>query len=162
MVALPDSYVAAHGLPLAQRYPWDSSKGLYSLNGYHNLHCLRAVHISLMEFALGERQSRRFEHVLHCMEALRQDIICNADDTPRYTTADQVPESGVGQVRMCRDWDRLEAWAHQYNACYRFINQTASGFPNVLRYTFCPQDSPDIPEVERIMGGTGLFDLPTR
>ena len=159
MVALPDSFVASYGLPKAQRYPWNNYKGLYFLNGYHNLHCLRAVHISLMEFVHGEPQSRRFQHVLHCMEALRQDIMCNADDTPRYTTSDAVPESGVGQIRQCRDWGKLERWARQYNACYHFINQTATGFPNVLRYTFCPPGSPDVAGVKRVMGGTNLTDL---
>ena len=159
MVALPDDAVSTLGVPVAQRYPWDQSKGLYFLNGYHNLHCLRAVHIALMEFAHGEPQSRRFQHVLHCMESLRQDILCNADDTPRYTTNDEVPESGVGQVRMCRNWGQLEDWGRQHNACYHFINQTATGFPNVLRYTYCPPGSPDAAEVKRVMGGTNLTDL---
>jgi hypothetical protein len=99
MVVLSDDFVVSHGLITAQRYPWNHSRGLYFLNGYHNLHCLRAGHIALMEFAHVEPQSRRFHHVLHCMEALRQDIICNADDTPRYTTSSLVPESGVGQLR---------------------------------------------------------------
>ena len=40
MVALPDDLVAEKGLPVAQRFPWDSSKGIYLLNGYHNLHCV--------------------------------------------------------------------------------------------------------------------------
>ena len=40
IVALPDSWVASKGLPEAQRYPWDTSKGLYHLHGYHNLHCV--------------------------------------------------------------------------------------------------------------------------
>ena len=39
-VALSDSYSRSMGLPEAQRFPWDTSKGLYLLNGYHNLHCL--------------------------------------------------------------------------------------------------------------------------
>ena len=39
-VALSRSYAAAKGLPEAQTFPWDNEKGLYLLNGYHNLHCL--------------------------------------------------------------------------------------------------------------------------
>lgn len=39
-VALSDHYVAQKGLPRAQRFPWDDSKGLYYLNGFHALHCL--------------------------------------------------------------------------------------------------------------------------
>jgi len=40
MVALPEEFVAAHGLPIAQRFPRDRSKGIYLLNGHHNLHCI--------------------------------------------------------------------------------------------------------------------------
>ena len=40
MVALPADFAAANGLPLAQRFPWDPSKGIYLLNGHHNLHCI--------------------------------------------------------------------------------------------------------------------------
>ena len=180
MVALPNSFVQDKHLPEAQRFPWDDGKGLYFLNGYHNLHCLvkdsppvfpsratliytvtfadskqRSVHIALMEFYFNEPQSRRFEHVLHCMDALRQDIHCNADDMPRYTTITKDPESGIGQARMCRDWSQLQRWARGYNACYKFVNQTATGFPQVLRFTYCPEGSPYIDKIREAFGKAG-------
>ena len=40
IVALDDAYVAEKGLPTAQRFPWDRTKGLYMLNSAHNMHCL--------------------------------------------------------------------------------------------------------------------------
>ena len=40
MVALPDEYADSQGLLNAQRFPWDNSKGVYFLNGFHALHCL--------------------------------------------------------------------------------------------------------------------------
>ena len=39
MVAVPDEFVARHGLPAAQRFVWDNSKSIYLLNGYYTLHC---------------------------------------------------------------------------------------------------------------------------
>lgn len=39
-IALSDEYADSVGLPRAQRFPWDQSKGLYFLNGYHGIHCL--------------------------------------------------------------------------------------------------------------------------
>jgi hypothetical protein len=39
-VALEDAFVEANGLPEAQRFPWNKSKGIHLINGYHNLHCL--------------------------------------------------------------------------------------------------------------------------
>lgn len=112
-----------------------------------------------MEFHSNEPQSRRFEHVLHCMDSLRQDIHCQADDTPRYTTITKDPESGVGQTRMCRDWSQLERWATGFNACYRFVNQTATGFPQVLRFTYCPEGSRYIDKIKQVFGEKGGMEM---
>jgi hypothetical protein len=40
IVALPHDWVKAKMLPQAQRWPWDKEKGVYLLNGFHNIHCL--------------------------------------------------------------------------------------------------------------------------
>jgi hypothetical protein len=40
VVALPDTMVRGLGLPPAQRFPWDPTRGIYILHGFHNLHCL--------------------------------------------------------------------------------------------------------------------------
>ena len=40
VIALSDEYVASVGLLPAQRFPWDTTKGVYIVHGYHNLHCL--------------------------------------------------------------------------------------------------------------------------
>ena len=76
-------------------------------------------------------QSVHFTHVNHCLDAIRQDIICNADDTPRYTGfVNGPPSSGLGQIHMCRDWERLEQWAQEHSACYRYAPvETPEGIP---------------------------------
>ena len=107
-----------------------------------------------MEFWQSKPQSRRWEHVIHCVDQLRREAICNADDTPRYSTSDDSPVSGHGQVRMCRNWDKLEDWARGYNACYRYVNQTASykDFPQIERFVWCPEGSPYTAAVEKVFG----------
>lgn len=40
IVALPHDWVRGRMLPQAQNWPWDKDKGIYLLNGFHNLHCL--------------------------------------------------------------------------------------------------------------------------
>jgi hypothetical protein len=107
-----------------------------------------------MEFWHGKPQSRLWGHVIHCVDALRQEVLCNADDTPRYSTSDDNPESGRGQVRMCRNWGNLERWTKQYNACYRYVNQTETiaDLPNIERFIYCPRGSPYILKVEKYFG----------
>ena len=43
VVALSKFYASEKGLPESQSFPWDQSKGIYFLNGYHNLHCLVSI-----------------------------------------------------------------------------------------------------------------------
>ncbi|KAL8760670.1 MAG: hypothetical protein Q9184_003155 [Pyrenodesmia sp. 2 TL-2023] len=101
-IAVTDEWAAANDLLEAQRFPWDTTKGIYLVNGQHNLHCLKNIRSAYMEYHTGRNQSKTFPHINHCFDALRQDIMCQADDTPRYTTTTDDPESGVGQVRQCR------------------------------------------------------------
>lgn len=39
-IALSDDYARDMGLPRAQRFPWDQTKGIYLINAYHNIHCV--------------------------------------------------------------------------------------------------------------------------
>ena len=48
VLALEDNYAKAMGLPRGQRWPWDSNRGIYLLNAYHNLHCV----VSSMHFKI--------------------------------------------------------------------------------------------------------------
>ncbi|MCJ1330126.1 hypothetical protein MMC10_006808 [Thelotrema lepadinum] len=141
MIALPDTLASEWNLHPAQRFPWDDSKGIYFVNGFHSLHCLRSIHISLLESHLSLPQSRPFSHLTHCMSSLREDTLCRADDTPRYTTSSSSAGTGKGQVRMCRSWTQLKEWASGYNACYSYTNQTDPDYPQVLRFANCPAGS---------------------
>lgn len=47
-MALPQKFVSEKGLPHAMRFPWDDDKGVYLLQGYHNLHCL--VSLDYLDF----------------------------------------------------------------------------------------------------------------
>jgi Mycotoxin biosynthesis protein UstYa len=148
VVALSDAWAAQHGLRSAQRFPWDASKGIYLLHGFHNLHCLKIIHISLSEYraAAGSStpQSRPWHHVSHCLDALRRQILCDADDTPRATERRAELVTGVGQHRLCRDWGALEAWARRHTACYKRPEGGGvrkDGEKVIERFKHCPEGS---------------------
>ena len=44
-----------------------------------------------------------WEHYQHCLDSLRQDIMCRADDTPMPGILGG--HLGNGQTVMCRDWN---------------------------------------------------------
>lgn len=142
VVALSDDWAAEHGLRTSQRFPWDESKGIYILHGFHNLHCIKIIHLAMAEYREGVEQTRSWHHVAHCMDALRRQIMCDADDTPRAT--DRRPEvySGVGQHRMCRNWDDLISFSRKNTACYkRPETPSVDGGHSINRYKHCPPDS---------------------
>ncbi|KAF2656068.1 hypothetical protein K491DRAFT_555837, partial [Lophiostoma macrostomum CBS 122681] len=142
-IALSDDYAQSVGLPRAQRFPWDSSKGIYLLNAYHNLHCVKTIRKSLTNFRSGAPQSSPWGHIQHCLLVLRDEIMCNADDVPRYTGFQADRASGQGQYRMCRDFSKLEDWATQHTACWRHVGvESELGFRELDRYRFCPEGSP--------------------
>ena len=163
-IAVPDDWSSSKGLSPAQRFPWDTSKGIYLVNANHNLHCLvrqycepqkttadkgcaqKNIRSAYMEYINGQKQSKTFSHINHCLDALRQDIICNADDTPRYTTSTLDPESGVGQLRRCRSWDQLQQWSRGRTACFRNV-QEGERIREIERYKFCPPGSPSLPKI---------------
>ena len=81
-------------------------------------------------------------HVMHCLDALRDDVLCHADDTPRYTTNSSGTRTGEGQMRQCRDWSKLEAWAAHYSGCWRYISKKNDERDEIERWRFCEPGTP--------------------
>jgi hypothetical protein len=100
----------------------------------------------------GGSQLDDIHHLAHCLDLLRQDIICHADDTPMYTTVGPVKDTGSGQTRRCRDWSKLEAWALENSACYGFINETQGVTHEIDRFKYCPHGSPFAPGMRKYFG----------
>ena len=94
-----------------------------------------------MQFHLDSPPTYSIYHNMHCLDALREDTICHADDTPRYTTNTSESVSGVGQNRQCRDWNKLEVWVKQFESCWRYLDESADRRPQLERYLFCAKDS---------------------
>ncbi|KAL8882370.1 MAG: hypothetical protein Q9192_007594 [Flavoplaca navasiana] len=142
MIYITPEHATSMDLPPAQDFPWDPELKVYLLNGYHNLHCLHSIQRSFTELADGIPPTYPMPHVMHCLDVLRDDVLCHADDTPRYTTTTQKPESGMGQMRQCRDWSKLEEWAKKYSGCWRYLDAKHDESSEIWRWTFCPEGSP--------------------
>jgi len=142
IIALPHSYVNGKMLPQAQNSPLDDSKGVYILSSYHSLHCLKQLRDSFIRASTStpglDDNNMTLDHNLHCFDFLRQDIICHADDTPRYTGLSKGEHPGMMQTRMCRSWDKMEHWARSHTACFRDMKQDVEGFPVLNHTTLCP------------------------
>ncbi|KAF2755294.1 hypothetical protein EJ05DRAFT_512826 [Pseudovirgaria hyperparasitica] len=126
IVALPYEWSKNKGLPSSLILPSDRSKRVYILESYHMLHCLQLTRKSIYQMRGNEPLTYHFDHVEHCIDALRQHVMCNADDTLLYIPGNGT--AGHGQTRQCKDWNYLSKWATKNTACFEDKTPTSGVF----------------------------------
>lgn len=159
------------------RLPWDQSRGLHFVKVFHQIHCLvstcrvfawvgltrdaekknmRRTYYDLIE---GRPPTMVEEHFGHCMDSLRQDIMCYADDTPMPILND-VGDLGDQQIRQCKSLDKVTAWAAEAerNACHRTLDEYRTATHQIERWQFCPEGSPFMEAKERYFRKFGHKD----
>ncbi|KAL9637290.1 MAG: hypothetical protein Q9204_001938 [Flavoplaca sp. TL-2023a] len=151
MVALPKAFTDSKGLPRGVTFPWDEQRSVYFLQAYHTLHCLKMLQIAIREARHHHRQSQNYWHLAHCLDSLRQDAMCTADDTPRALKAPPHGSTGDGLVRDCRDFEQLEVWAETRTACYTFPTDDQFQDPLETRFQQCPDGSEYLPAIKKYL-----------
>ncbi|KAF2204313.1 hypothetical protein GQ43DRAFT_438035 [Delitschia confertaspora ATCC 74209] len=142
VVALSDQWVDAHGLPKSDRWAWDEGKGRYFVKVFHQLHCLKFIRRAFVDYERGKAPTLNGRHVHHCLDTLRKDVTCIADDT-LMPTGEEARSIGDGQQLMCRDFGKLVEWIYdpERHACHRALDDYRSITHPLERYAFCPKDS---------------------
>ncbi|RYC56192.1 hypothetical protein CHU98_g10016 [Xylaria longipes] len=125
IVSVDREWAASQGWPLSGYYPGDKTKAVYLLEAYHLLHCIPFTY-------------HPGSHVDHCFDALRQNVQCNADNTPLYSFGDHT--AGDGQLHKCKDWAQLRTWAAENTACYR---DSVEDIPFKNHFGFCRENNDD-------------------
>lgn len=96
-------------------------ENVYIISAMHQLHCLQELHKMLAwrdmagngstQSSPGSKPDAEFNHASHCVNYLRQAVLCSADGT--LEGPDVHPEAGQSRLRgwgvshECRPWDRL-------------------------------------------------------
>ncbi|KAJ4305535.1 hypothetical protein N0V90_001066 [Kalmusia sp. IMI 367209] len=116
-----DAELIAAGTPLSSAVRLAEGGHVGSLAVYHELHCLRRIRLHLYSevyfpnITSEEREHDR-QHLDHCIETLRQSVMCRADQgvytffwSPKYPNAEK-PLTRSDSPRKCVDWTQFEAW----------------------------------------------------
>ncbi|KAI2607963.1 hypothetical protein GGR54DRAFT_389785 [Hypoxylon sp. NC1633] len=151
-ISLDKDWAEAHNLPESAPFFWDEGRQIYLLNAHHSLHCMRKVRRAIVLYNYNRPQLDSYIHLVHCMDHLMQNIICEADDTPFYTSTTSNITTGLGQTRMCRSWDRLTEWANDNTACFAYINETQGVNAVIERFRYCPRGSPLLGPMRKYFG----------
>ncbi|EPS37333.1 hypothetical protein H072_8989 [Dactylellina haptotyla CBS 200.50] len=103
-----------YGIPPSLARMDKSHKGEFAVSSFHQLHCLHMVVKSYFS-ALGSHD-HDVVHTKHCLEYLRNSIICSADSALEPWKKDLHGVDGFGNPHMCRDFEGLFQWAEKYRA----------------------------------------------
>ncbi|KAF2430725.1 hypothetical protein EJ08DRAFT_218989 [Tothia fuscella] len=114
LVSLPNTLTNPLGLaPSTQKTA--EGESVYQLDVFHQLHCLQRIRSDILASPyLSILNPNRTSsdpytrHTLHCIDYLRQAVMCNSDVTLVSTGADL--EFDHSPPRQCRDFDAVGEW----------------------------------------------------
>lgn len=97
---------------------------LIGLDVFHQLHCLDNIRKALWpdRYAASEHMGGQGmsllsrKHVDHCIDQLRQSVMCQSDLTPNWLQWDENHQTHLGARDMehsCRSFERVQEWAKE-------------------------------------------------
>ncbi|KAF2734831.1 hypothetical protein EJ04DRAFT_436316 [Polyplosphaeria fusca] len=117
-IAMDRAWAKGQHWPDSMHLPSDDSKNVYLLEAYHLIHCVTIIRKTFWEaIHRADKYTFRPPHAGHCIDMMRQYVMCKADNTPLYLFGDDT--AGDEQYRKCNDWDALRDYASEHSACYR-------------------------------------------
>lgn len=115
---LPASEALAHGLAPSRAWKPNRTEAVYAFAAYHALHCTVLVRRFLRDHVRDGKPpgEHTWSHAWHCMEVLREEIMCTADGTIQSLPLDPGDRSkallaGHGETRQCADWTHLREFS---------------------------------------------------
>ncbi|KAJ3552824.1 hypothetical protein NM688_g3948 [Phlebia brevispora] len=116
-------------------FPENPEYYIVQLSAFHQMHCLNNIRKALWSEhyvdpvtgeldGLNSHQLRA--HLNHCLDTLRQGIMCAGDVSPivwHWSDEDQGDIINLDIAHSCRSYDSLVTWAKEHKSQYHF-NQT--------------------------------------
>ncbi|KAL3417601.1 hypothetical protein PVAG01_10611 [Phlyctema vagabunda] len=98
---------------------YNGDHSFMELSVFHNLHCLNEIRVALdkgSEQKHGSIHGGRV-HLDHCVDQIRQALMCHADLTPvpMLPVKDSISDLyiGNGETHTCRDFDAIWSWVER-------------------------------------------------
>ncbi|MCJ1312590.1 hypothetical protein MMC25_006264 [Agyrium rufum] len=123
LLSLNTRWAAQQSLPTSAPNPYSSEESIYQVDVYHSLHCL-ALKNKIRKSIVSEEESRQDpkhdKHILHCIDYIRQALICNGDLL--LGTTQDYQDYGLNDAHTCRDYGALMTWvkAHEWKGFHEW------------------------------------------
>lgn len=149
-IAMDRKWAKSQHWPDTMHLPSDDSKNVYLLEAYHLIHCVTIIRKTFWE-AIHRADKYTFNppHAGHCIDMMRQYVMCKADNTPLYLFGDDT--AGDEQYRKCNDWNALKDFATDNSACYRDtpLDVDRTKFPLGAHFGYCDGGKDGLKDGER-------------
>ncbi|TVY84304.1 Oxidase ustYa [Lachnellula suecica] len=91
----------------------------FCISMFHQLHCIASLKAA---FESKSHDSKKFEHLGHCFDYLRQGVMCAGDMTlePAYKLGDAKGVNGWNVEHQCKDYEAMKEVAR----AHRYLNNT--------------------------------------
>ncbi|KAK6218506.1 hypothetical protein QIS74_06386 [Colletotrichum tabaci] len=141
----PDGTVAK----LPAYYSTVSNRQTYIIRSFHQMHCLISITEEYGHRVHNVASQWAPQHVAHCLNAIREAIMCLADATPMtYVNGFAVGHVTDDQQFMCRDWSALRKWANDPVRGIRYKNLAPEGAKHDQYTEIIP--FPELSELEKV------------
>ncbi|GJC92031.1 tat pathway signal sequence [Colletotrichum higginsianum] len=84
----------------------------------HQLHCLKRLRELIWDSEKGLAEHWQYGHGSHCIDYLRQSLMCHGDLTPIYMMWSEEHGSFMGvqeNIMQCRSWEAIVEWSAARN-----------------------------------------------
>ncbi|EMF12706.1 uncharacterized protein SEPMUDRAFT_44288 [Sphaerulina musiva SO2202] len=121
IVEIPNEYTA--NLPKSLPAPHNpDTHTVYGISMFHQLHCLNFLRFAYWPDTVEDMPAEEVAfHRDHCLDYIRQGIMCAGDAT--FEPLTEAGINGMGATHQCRDFDKLFAWGYSNRS-----NKKSSGY----------------------------------
>ncbi|KAF2399115.1 ATP-dependent DNA helicase [Trichodelitschia bisporula] len=132
LISAPSAWAVELGLPTSKQRTADGETVL-QVDMFHQLHCLERIRMDIISapfmYQLNPNRTDQHpwtRHTLHCVDYLRQAVMCNGDVTLVSTGKDL--EFDHSPPRQCRDFEAISKWVLDHKWEYeRYTNIVTLG-----------------------------------
>lgn len=128
--AIDTQWALLHGYAETLIRPYDDSKSFYQIDTFHSMHCIvrqSSIHVQRSESMLTQHRLRNKltsdlslqqwwwndQHTLHCLDYIREQLMCNADLTLQGT--DDLLHFNKTSGHVCRSWESIMRWSKTHH-----------------------------------------------
>ncbi|KAM4057532.1 hypothetical protein HRG_010741 [Hirsutella rhossiliensis] len=98
----------------------DSGHYLVGIDGFHQIHCLNMIRRALRPdyYPMNDPEPVFKTHINHCVDYVRQALMCNIDVTPLLVTWNERmnrPMPNFQALHTCRNFAKVKSWMMKRN-----------------------------------------------